>query len=55
MTVPFFGSQAFRGKTLGHLRAYSWLVRGQGEVKVSWWGDRIGRVERSQAVGSASR
>ncbi len=43
MTVPNFGSQAFHGKTLSHLREHTWLVRGSGSFEVTWWGDRIGR------------
>ena len=54
-TVPFFGSQSYKGKTLGHLRRHRWLVRGEaGEVTVSWWGDRIGRVEQAATLGSTA-
>lgn len=50
MTVPNFGSQAFHGKTLGHLMEFSWIVRGNGVVRIHWWGDRIGRHEQPVEV-----
>ncbi len=39
-------SSHFGGKTSNHLDEYSWWVRGVGQAKITWWGDRIGRVAK---------
>lgn len=52
-TIPFFGSQAFGGRTRTHVAEYEWLVKGEGRVTARWRGDRIGRLESELVIGSS--
>ncbi len=38
-------SSAFHGKTRRNVMQYHWLLRGDGTVRLSWSGDRIGTTE----------
>jgi murein tripeptide amidase MpaA len=52
ITKPNHSAFTWTGETRGHVREAEWLVRGDGEVEVTWSGDRIGRLSARQLVGS---
>lgn len=52
VTQPHDSAFTWRGETRGNRRRLDWVVRGTGEVSLTWSGDRIGRLDDSIRVGS---
>ncbi|MEZ4460912.1 MAG: M14 family metallopeptidase [bacterium] len=39
-----FSSSHFGGRTQSHVDEHAWWLNGPGTARVTWWGDRIGKV-----------
>ena len=53
-TFPAWPAHTHHGRTRATIEERSWILRGSGLVRVSWWGDRIGRHIDELDLGGSS-